>query len=326
MSERFHLETGTKKYVCPWCQGGSGSKRNAKTFRRYVDSHNNNDYLHEKVGRCDRQENCSQQNYSPSDYFKDGGDVPEGNPDFVPKAVKPVATSYIKSSYARSTMAGGAFRNSDFYTYIKSISDTEIADSTFKKYGLGAAQCYGEACVIFWQVDKEKKIRTGKVMAYNPETGKRIKDEGRPQINWIHALNKIDGVEFNLKQCYFGEHLLANTTKNVGVVESEKTAVVCSIFYPDIVWIATGGLSNIRQDKCQCLRGKNVLFFPDLGCLDTWRLKVDNIRGLKSSTVVDSFEKNAEEFEIASGYDLEDYIKTRNVELDKVKFWAHNTL
>ena len=326
MSDRFHLETGIKKYLCPWCNGGNAANRNKKTFRRYVDAHNNNDYLHEKVGRCDRQENCSQKNYTPSDYFKDGGKVPESNENFIQKAAEPVEISYIKSSFARSTLLNGVYRNSDFYKYIVSISDAEIADSTFKKYGMGWQKLYNKDAVIFWQIDRQKRIRTGKVMTYNPETGKRIKDEGKPQINWIHSMNKTKDSKFNLQQCYFGEHLLASTSKNVGVVESEKTAIVCSIFYPDIVWIATGGLSNIRQDKCQCMRGKNVLFFPDLGCLSTWKLKVDNIRGLKSCSVVDSFEKNAEDYEITSGYDLEDFIKARNVSLDKTKFWAHNTL
>lgn len=42
-------------------------------------------------------------------------------------------------------------------------------------------------------------------MLYNPTTGKRIK-EPYNHVTWVHSvLHKED---YNLKQCFFGEHLL----------------------------------------------------------------------------------------------------------------------
>ena len=76
---------------------------------------------------------------------------------------------------------------------------------------------------VFWQIDQNNRIRTGKIMQYNKETGKRIK-EPISKISWVHSRLRIN--DFNLAQCLFGEHLLQDTTKIVAIVESEKTAII----------------------------------------------------------------------------------------------------
>ena len=44
--------------------------------------------------------------------------------------------------------------------------------------------------------------------------------------------------DFNMVQCLFGEHLLRlHPDKKVAVVESEKTAVICSALMPEYVWV-----------------------------------------------------------------------------------------
>jgi len=47
---RYILEKGSKKHQCPGCK--------KKTFVRYVDTQNNNNYLPSQHGRCDRESNC----------------------------------------------------------------------------------------------------------------------------------------------------------------------------------------------------------------------------------------------------------------------------
>ena len=69
-------------------------------------------------------------------------------------------------------------------------------------YRLGATR---DGAVIFWQIDRENKVRTGKVMQYNPEDGQTS------AVNWIHSILKRQRVlaeEWQLSQCLFGEHLL----------------------------------------------------------------------------------------------------------------------
>jgi hypothetical protein len=42
-------------------------------------------------------------------------------------------------------------------------------------------------------------------MLYNANTGKRIKEPFN-HATWVHSVLKLP--EFNLQQCFFGEHLL----------------------------------------------------------------------------------------------------------------------
>lgn len=83
------------------------------------------------------------------------------------------------------------------------------------------------------QIGVQGRCRTGKIMMYNPETGHRIKDPEIPgRVTWVHSVMKKAGLlpaEWELSQCLFGEHLLAlYPGKPVGLVESEKTAVIAA--------------------------------------------------------------------------------------------------
>jgi hypothetical protein len=177
-------------------------------------------------------------------------------------------------------------------------------------YAIGATRA-GE--VVFWQIDIEGKVRTGKVMKYNPITGHRIKHESG-SINWIHNLLKKDGTlpgDFNLVQCFFGEHLLReNPTKSVAIVESEKSAIIGAGVMPDLVWLAAGNLNGLSIDKCKVLKGRNVILFPDLKAFDKWSEKANEIKtivGCKIS-VSDLLEQIATDEERENGFDIADYL------------------
>ena len=53
------------------------------------------------------------------------------------------------------------------------------------------------------------------------------------------------------------------TGKPVCVVESEKSAVILSEWYPQYVWMATGGMGNVQPERFRGLRGQRVILFPD---------------------------------------------------------------
>jgi len=52
------------------------------------------------------------------------------------------------------------------------LNDKQIAIG--ENYALGATKT---SEVIFWQIDMQGKVRTGKIMQYNPDTGRRLKHE-----------------------------------------------------------------------------------------------------------------------------------------------------
>lgn len=77
-------------------------------------------------------------------------------------------------------------------------------------------------------------------MKYNPTTGKRVKDEAtKGKINWVHSLLKRVSVlpqEWELTQCLSGKHLLPQfPDQTVALVESEKTAIICSGLMPNYI-------------------------------------------------------------------------------------------
>ena len=49
----------------------------------------------------------------------------------------------------------------------------------------------------------------------------------------------------------------------VAMVEAEKTAVILSAYYPQYVWLATGGLFEVQPEKFRPLKGRKVILFPD---------------------------------------------------------------
>jgi hypothetical protein len=65
-SYRYQLEKyrgRSTRYVCPQCHR-KGS------FTRYIDTHNNNEYISDNVGKCNRLDKCGY-HYTPRQYFED---------------------------------------------------------------------------------------------------------------------------------------------------------------------------------------------------------------------------------------------------------------
>ena len=233
MSEyRFHLQKYRpgSKTTCPNC----GKSR---CFVRYIDEQGSISFPG-NVGKCDHENSCGY-HYTPKEYFKDNPDVlemDEGNgksllsapyktADKTPSCIVP---SYIPSSYVLRSLSH--YSINPLYQYFCHVFGENEASRLFEMYRIGTSSKWGGAAV-FWQIDINGQVRTGKVMCYNAETGYRVKG---PQafVSWAHSELKLH--DFRLKQCLFGEHLLKNSSSPVMLVESEKTAVVMSHFSPII--------------------------------------------------------------------------------------------
>ncbi|MDR0835283.1 MAG: DUF6371 domain-containing protein, partial [Tannerella sp.] len=111
--------------------------------------------------------------------------------------------------------------------------------------------------------------RAGKIIVYG-KNGHRRKDV-MPPVQWAHSILKLP--DFHLSQCLFGEHLLHDNTKKVAIVESEKTAIIASVYLPEFIWMACGGCGNLSLKLCEPLKGRNVVLFPDCGKFDEWTEK-----------------------------------------------------
>jgi len=113
-------------------------------------------------------------------------------------------------------------------------------------------------------------------MQYNPDTGRRLKHESGA-IDWVHNKLKKSGTlpeNFNLQQCFFGEHLLKiYPDKTVANVESEKSALIASAFFLDLVWLVAGNIHGLSPEKCHVLKNRNIILFPDLNAFEKWNEK-----------------------------------------------------
>lgn len=288
---RYRLDETSKKYRCPSC--------NKKRFVRFIDNETNQ-LSDEIYGRCDREIECG--------YFR----YPKGPNTFStyeftpPPAKKP---SFIDAKMVTRSMS--SHKINPFVKFLKNNFDTKTVDWLIERYRLGTSKKFGGS-VVFWQIDTLGKVRTGKIMNYNSETGKRSNG-----ITWAHKL--INTPDFELSQCLFGLHLVTVNVTKVVVVESEKTAILFSVKRPDIVWLATGSLSNFSKKLLEPLKGLLVKAFPDKGCYDKW-LEVANACNKDGFNIQVS--RIMEETEADKGADLADVKETVSYTDEEVKFHA----
>ena len=284
------------RHECPLCH-------DKHSFTYYVDEYGV--ILDKKVGRCNHESGCGY-HYTPQQFFIDNPEekresqsVNVRKVEARPKVLCTIPFSYVKRS---------ASYDCDLIRFFCNILEIEQMERIWKDYAVGATK--GKD-VIYWQIDINGKVRTGKVMKYDPDTGHRIKELNG--VNWIHSIMKKNGLlpeDWELTQCLFGEHLLRaeeNKSKIVALVESEKTALICSAVYPDYVWLATGGKSQMSIDKMKVLSGRTVIMFPDADGYDDW---VERSKSFTFCKVIvsDILEKRASTEEKKMKIDIADWI------------------
>ena len=225
-------------------------------------------------------------------------------PTYKPQLTKPQPkpASFISNEVFKASLK--AYEANCFVQYLNELFGVEVASELIKKYFIGTSK-HWQGATVFWQIDKHGKVRTGKIMLYDSTTGKRIKEPFN-HINWVHSLLKMP--EFELRQCLFGEHLLNDKAKPVAIVESEKTAVIASVYFPQFIWLAVGSVSNLKAEFCSVLAGRTIKLFPDLNCFDKWSAIAKKIFNPELVEVSDLLERNASEAERKQGFDLADYL------------------
>jgi hypothetical protein len=216
--------------------------------------------------------------------------------------VKHLTASFIPVSTFKQSLKHHSKNN--FIKYLLSIFGSEITGNLVGKYFIGTTK-HWDGANVFWQIDIMGKIRTGKIMLYGALTGNRIK-EPYNHTNWVHSVLKLP--VFNLQQCFFGEHLLQGNNMAVAIVESEKTAIIASVYLPQFVWIAAGNKTGLTDEKCKVLQGRNVVLYPDLNAFDLWVKRTKELSHIANFTVSDLLEFKATEDEKKQGLDLADYL------------------
>jgi hypothetical protein len=100
----------------------------------------------------------------------------------------------------------------------------------------------------------------------------------------------------------------------VAIVESEKTAIIASVYLPQFIWLAVGSKTNLTNERMKVLTGRKVVLFPDLNCFDLWQSKAIEFSKITSISVSDLLERKATTEERKAGLDLADYLLKEKIE------------
>ena len=315
MSHYYTLQKYTNpssRHTCPAC----GRQR---CFTLYVDPDTNP--LHETVGRCDHESSCGYHR-TPRQYFHDH---PEHRHHCHPERTTVIPSERSESRnlhhdrHPRPDRASPGIipqnlipppsATNHLISYLKTMIPSSAIDRIITDYRLASTP---DQAIIFLQIDQDNQCRTGKIMQYNPKTGHRIKDPDKPgRINWLHSIlkrRKQLPPDWQLTQCLFGEHLLPHhPDKTVALVESEKTAIICSAMMPQYLWLATGGKSGLTSERLNSLKGRKIIVFPDIDAFKDWQQKIFTFPHL-DIRISRLLEDNATPADRAAHIDLADWI------------------
>jgi len=316
MNYKYSLDSSSKKYICPECQ--------KKTFVKYIDN-KTKQFIRFDVGRCDREINCGY-HYSPKAYFQDHGwkyenrntneTVKRNVSKNVPKQAFQNVSYIEKAIFERSLYSDYLPTENYFIDYLKQIFEEQIVSELVSRFRIGSSK-HWIGSTVFWQIDETDRIRSGKIILYDKNSGKRSKN-----ITWVHSVLKLKC--FNLKQCLFGLHQINQfPDKIIGIVESEKTAIIMTgvsiqlNILNNYIWMATGSLNMLKEELLKPIMQKKIVLFPDLGIdnyskgspFHQWKVKYEYLKnkGCKIK-ISDLLEKNAHSNEKEKGYDVADYV------------------
>ena len=215
--------------------------------------------------------------------------------DYVYTEYKPVEKPQEKThifsfeDYKKTTKA-----KNEFQIFVKQYTKENPYDIRGVKSG------YLENATLFPYIDYSNNFQTAKIVKYNSKTGKRIKADF--SNSWFHAYSPIKkqlGLSDKITKritCFFGEHLVAHNNKPIVIVEAEKTAIILSLIFKDIVFIASGGLGKLKSLKYDFLLNRDVFVYPDNGAKEWFEIgkkrnwfvsEILENKGTKGSDAVD---------------------------------------
>ena len=190
MSEyRFSLQKYKRgsKLSCPKC----GKKQ---CFVKYIDSQGKITFP-DYVGRCDHKQSCKYQ-YTPLDYFNDNPTLMNYSKYNSTKVSNPkpcLSPSFISKELMERSLTN--YPMNPLYIYLSGVLGKDETSRIFQLYHVGTSKKWG-CSTVYWQIDWQGNVRTGKIMLYDRTTGHRIK-EPRSYVSWVHT--ELNLQEYHLK-------------------------------------------------------------------------------------------------------------------------------
>jgi hypothetical protein len=333
-AHRFELRKGSKKERCPGC--------GQLSFKPYHDTHLRLDLI-DGSGRCDREQKCG--------WNKPPNKAAEVEPWNIPIRQAPeihkpifIPDEVLKRLEANRQDAGF------LQNLISSVDHPWPIDDVWMraaKYRCGAIPLKDpdkaiSGAIAFPFIDIAGRCHSIQIKSFDSTNHTTAQ-------TWVHTILKkkqykatwLDDYETQkdlapLTRCLFGEHLINSGDPGavIGIVEAPKTAIICDHYFADqgMIWLAAGAKSWLKPERCQALKGRKVIFFPDAsedgGTYTEWLNKATAISqaiGCNIS-VNNMLEKMGDEVIRKNGADLADillahpwqYYRTSSTTIEKM--------
>lgn len=262
---RPHRQGG--KEICPKC--------GRKSFVPYIYIWSNQ-VLDPSCGRCDHEQSCGY-HLTPAEFLRENPSVKKES--FSPMSkVEPTIITFCSLAEWQGRQAREKSMESEFAQGLLNFFDTEKVAEAIRLYEVQAIGIGRQTA--FPCISAEGKVTDVMVLGYKPDLHRNhicFHYYGEQQEKEKLKTTYPNGYAYS--PCLFGEHLLIfDTEKNVGIVESQKTAVICSIVFPQMLWLATCGCGNFSLSKCRPLKGRRIFVYPDKGSEDKWGKIVENLQ------------------------------------------------
>ena len=279
----FTLRKGSKKEFCPDCK--------RKSFKPYIWT-DTNEIISQNLGFCDHINSCGHNDKAEVVWlYINSGNIDNSHKEVEVKdlpiytiptdIVNRFSNNPLIDNLTKGIRAKFSKRADEVFTeYLIINTGAEIFHRNETRKGNNENEAnieYKErnfdGFTGFVYFDAKDNCRSVKLMQYSPDLHRKKYKNGNGVVTWLHRWN--DATESTLinedknefKECYFGENLLKNKScyKYVGIVESEKTALIGRICCPDTLFIAVGGLAKVNYQKFADLglQKSKVIFYPD---------------------------------------------------------------
>ena len=149
--------------------------------------------------------------------------------------------------------------NDTLFLWLCSLFGKDNVENVYSKYKVSSNY---NSSTCFWYIDKEGQICHDKNIKYL-DNGHRDKERGA----WRRFKNQYG----YFSRCYFGEHLIKGKDyKKVYLLESEKSALIMALKFPQHLFLATGGKNSLREVD------EDWKLLPDYDAFEYWSSRYPN--------------------------------------------------
>lgn len=195
------------------------------------------------------------------------------------------------------------YDSNNFVEHLNEVFGKGTTSLLMEKYQIGTSKRWLGANV-FWYLDEHGDPIDARVSCFDRQNGRcTVLPE------WLSAMM---GGQIQTRVLFYGSHLLSeDISQPVGLVDDERTAIVCSHFLPQYIWLAasTQDINVWEVSDLRVLSDRKVVIFPSLNSYCQWLHIAELLdkRGILC-VVSDYLEKNASEQSRNEGLSIADFL------------------